>query len=455
MRVIKRILPLIAVIAIVASSLIFFGVTLSRDDGLNISEPNLASSATISGSAGCGAAFDNSRVTGWNIPCGGKEAIVHFGETESVNALVLNEVGFNITKFSIYFHIDGEWELCYRQNEIGVNRLATFYTVVTDKIKITVDEVKASAIISDIRVYNLLPRERDNQFRVTSYVKPAAIKEGRIDSAWLDTVTHVQLFPYAYFDVDGGLVNEEDEALSMLREMIGGRDVKIFLGILAPESGATMAEVYERHMDASVDSVADCVLATGADGADFDWEYPSGKKQWRLYGDYIIKLHAKLAPHGKQVTVALSPWGVDLEDEAIKCIDQLQLMSYDLFDHNGDNNSYAGGVETSVAYFLKLGFKREQINLGISYYGRPRDGSFKWYDYKDPRFTPDEYIMYQDGVWFNTPTTVRDKTVYSILKGLGGVMIFAQDEDLPMDDKLSLTRSISQAKSAFCKEVLK
>ena len=61
--------------------------------------------------------------------------------------------------------------------------------------------------------------------------------------------------------------------------------------------------------------------------------------------------------------------------------------------------------------------------------------------------------MYQNHVWFNTPTTVRDKTVYAILKGLGGIMTFAQDEDVAMSDPLSLTAQIGKAREAFSEVV--
>ena len=76
-----------------------------------------------------------------------------------------------------------------------------------------------------------------------------------------------------------------------------------------------------------------------------------------------------------------------------------------------------------------------------------------WYDYRDPRFTPDQYIMYQNRVWFNTPATVRDKTAYAVLKGLGGMMVFALDEDLPYSHPLGLTKAIGDAKKTYCTEV--
>ena len=205
-------------------------------------------------------------------------------------------------------------------------------------------------------------------------------------------------------------------------------------------------------MDEAVSSVVDMVLEQDVDGADFDWEYPWGKEEYALYSEYLVKLSDELHKHGKTLSIAVSPWGLDFSDEAVKAIDQVQIMAYDLFDHNGDNNSYAGSCASTIDYMLKQGFKAEQLNLGISYYGRPSDASGVWVDYNNPDYDKDEYIMVKDEIYFNSATTVRDKAVYCILRGLGGIMTFSQNEDLPFDDPLSLTAQLGKARDAFSKE---
>lgn len=60
--------------------------------------------------------------------------------------------------------------------------------------------------------------------------------------------------------------------------------------------------------------------------------------------------------------------------------------------------------------------------------------------------------MVKDEIYFNSATTVRDKAVYCILRGLGGIMTFSQNEDLPFDDPLSLTAQLGKARDAFSKE---
>lgn len=452
-NVIKKAWPLVVAAVLAVALLIFYGVTLSKGNNLGITEENLADGVTVYGSAGAGMAFDSGRMTAWNVSEKGAEAVVDFGQEREINALLLNETGYNVKQFSVYYENGGEWELCYRQCEIGVDRLATFYPVTTKKIKVVIDDFKNTVRISDIAVYNLQARE-NSDFRVSTYIRPEHIGQGLIDPDCFDIVTDVQFIAYGNFDPEGNVVPVEgaDEALKGLKDMIGNRDVSITVTVFPVREGATMADVYRDHMDNAVQSIVNLVEKLDVDGADFDWEYPHGSEEWALYSEFIVRLGEELHKNGKELSIALSPWGVNLSQKAIDSIDQLQLMSYDMFDYKGDNNSYSGAAACAAEYFISCGFAPGQLNLGISFYGRPDDGSGVWVNYRDENYTQDEYIMYQNGVWFNTVTTVRDKTAYVALRGLGGIMIFSQDEDLPVSDPLSLTAQIGKAIDMFVKE---
>lgn len=333
--------------------------------------------------------------------------------------------------------------------------MSTFYAVSTQKLKIVIDDFKNRAKINDIKVYNLEQREREKPLRVTSYITHPSKKAGNIDPDCFDVITDVQFIAYGRFDNEGNVEERADEELDILKHMIGGRNVNILLTIFGPrnENGASMYNVLKNHMDSAVNNVVERVLSLNVGGAVFDWEYPANQKEWDLYSEFIVKLHSELSKVGKQLSIADSPWSFRFSKETVKCIDQLQIMAYDLYDHNGDQNSYAGAVDSAVRSALNKGFTLEQINLGLSFYGRPIDGSNVWINYNDPNNVQNEHIMYEQNSWFNTPTTVRDKTVYAILKGIGGIMIFAQDEDVNMDNPLSLTASIGKAKESFSKVV--
>ena len=243
-NVIKKAWPLVVAAVLAVALLIFSGGTLSGDNNLGITEENLADGATVYGSAGAGMAFDSGRMTAWNVSEKGAEAVVDFGQEREINALLLNETGYNVKQFSVYYENGGEWELCYRQCEIGVDRLATFYPVTTKKIKVVIDDFKNTVRISDIAVYNLQARE-NSDFRVSTYIRPEHIGQGLIDPDCFDIVTDVQFIAYGNFDPEGNVVPVEgaDEALKGLKDMIGNRDVCITVTVFSVREGATIADV--------------------------------------------------------------------------------------------------------------------------------------------------------------------------------------------------------------------
>lgn len=461
-KLLIKILPIILIVVILATLLVFYGVALNKDNNLNITETNLASTASISGDTGSKLAFDDNMLTVWLVNKKGMQAVVEFDEFKNINALLINENGYNVRQFSVYYNDGENWKLCYRQNEIGINRLATFYTVKAKAIKIVIDDFKNIARISDIKMYCLNQREREEKFRITSYVTVGSVSEynpetgegANLDVKAFDVITDVQLIAYGRLSVNGNVTIDESakRGLENLKYIIGDRDVNITLTIFTPSDGS-MADMLKNNMDKAVESVVKTIIDADVEGVDFDWEYPYGKEEYSLFSEFIVKLSNKLHQKDKTLALALSPWGLDFSKEAVAAIDQVHIMAYDLFDHNGDNNSYAGACATSVDYMLKQGFKLEQLNLGISYYGRPSDASGVWVDYNNPDYEKNEYIMIINDIYFNTVTTVRDKAVYCILRGLGGIMVFSQNEDLPLSNPLSLTAELGRARDAFSKEV--
>lgn len=461
-NIILKTISAVTVVILIVAVLVFFGVTLNRDNNLSITETNLTSLARISGDTGSSFAFDKSMLTVWSVDKRESEAVITFDDFVDVNALLLNENGYNVKRFSVYYFDGSEWNLCYRQNEIGINRLATFYTVRAKAIKVVIDDFKNIARICDIKVFCLDKRERKEKFRITSYVTvdsvfnydPATGEGANLDTAAFDVITDVQFIAYGRFSVNGNVLTDEKsvKGLDNLKKIIGTRDVNITVTVFPPLDGS-MADMLKNNSDKAVDSVVQTVLEADVNGVDFDWEYPQGKTEYSLFSDFLVKLSEKLHSYDKTLAVALSPWGLDFSAQAVEAIDQVHIMAYDLFDHNGDNNSYAGACASSIDYMLKQGFSLNQLNLGISYYGRPSDASGVWVDYNNPDYEKDEYIMIVNDIYFNTVTTVRDKALYCILRGLGGIMVFSQNEDLPMSHPLSLTAELGRARDAFTKEV--
>ena len=59
-----------------------------------------------------------------------------------------------------------------------------------------------------------------------------------------------------------------------------------------------------------------------------------------------------------------------MNKQAIESLDQIEIMSYDLFDSTGNHSSFTSGAVQPVEYFLDKGFKPERIKLCLRVYGR-------------------------------------------------------------------------------------
>ena len=214
-------------------------------------------------------------------------------------------------------------------------------------------------------------------------------------------------------------------------------------------------------MDTLVENIVAFVKEFGLDGVDFDWEYPDQNAQWRLYSEFIKKLDKAFdRAFGDSVTigVALANWGVGFSRSAMRAIDEVHVMAYDLLDDDGCHSTFMTGAYNPMRYFNGLQYPRALFNLGLPYYGRPTDGAAYWPSWSQVGNEPDAYWLnafpgaYTDEAgnpvtiddYYNSPSMIADKTAYAVSLGIGGLMIFHMDCDLPMDHPNSLTLAIEK-----------
>ena len=158
------------------------------------------------------------------------------------------------------------------------------------------------------------------------------------------------------------------------------------------------------------------------------------------------------------IGVALASWGVGFSRSAMRAIDEVHVMAYDLFDEDGCHSTFMTGAYNPMCYFNGLQYPREQFNLGLPYYGRPVDRGAYWPSWSQVANEPDAYwknafpgnytdengnpVVIDD--YYNSPSMVADKTAYAVSLGIGGMMIFHMDCDLPMDHPNSLTLAMER-----------
>jgi GH18 family chitinase len=118
-------------------------------------------------------------------------------------------------------------------------------------------------------------------------------------------------------------------------------------------------------------------------------------------------------------------------------------MAYD--GPRDDHSSYAM-AERSIATWLARGIDAEKLVLGVPFYGRPGNATYRTLLANDPATASGDRVSFQ-GIEqnYNGPATVRRKTELA-LQRVGGIMIWELSQDARGSD--SLLRVISEAVAA-------
>ncbi|MEG1845278.1 MAG: glycoside hydrolase family 18 protein [Oscillospiraceae bacterium] len=399
----------------------------------------------------------------------GQEFILDLGEEKSFDTILLDEIGDNVNWFKISVFDGGAWKIVYEQDRILKHHTCYIEPTKSQKIKIEITDCKAPVELCEISVYSANKSEKP--FKVSQYLRfdkenmTEFFKDIEGSSGYYDVVTDVILFATISMNEKAELVFVDGEEtfakiLKDFREVLGERNPHLW--------GTVFLKVKDAQGNSSHDITSDFVMKNSDKikatlktfvekynlyGIDYDWEYPESKKQWKAY-DKLVTETASIT----KVAVALPPWGIGFSKDAIKAIEHINVMTYDLFDERFDHcNSFIGGID-SIERLRKAGFNDEQILLGIPTYGRTTDKSGnawpvyrnnpqlgKWgnkikdFPYKDE----DGNQKICDG-YLDSFAEARDKTALSVDSGIGGVMIFRAMCDAPYTYEYSIHRAIKE-----------
>lgn len=494
------------VIALIVTAVQFilglFGVSVNPMKN-EIEEPNLAPQAVVAGQSGSAIAdakflTDGRIETYWSSGQAMNAYVeLKFPQEVTFNTVVLRELTASVKSFALQTYEDGQWVDFFQSDRIETYRFCTFDPVTTQRVRLVVREQAGTFRVQELELYNIAPRELDEPLRISAYKRldinkswhitdkvrdmkelhgenSAQYKEAfqamKTYSRNFEVINEVILFGGVDWTPEGA-INIHDGAESFQREIDAlheifdvrdlKTDVRLTGTILCPGDDETTARTLEEHMDTLIANIIAFVKAYDLDGVDFDWEYPQNNAQWKLYSDLIIELDKAFEREfGDRMTigVALPNWGVNFSRRAMRAIDEVHDMAYDMYDDDGCHSTFMTGGYGSLRYFNGLQYSREQLNLGVPYYGRPTDGGLYWPSWSDIGNEPDAYWRnsfpgsYTDEAgnpialddYYNSPSMIADKTAYAISLGIGGMMIFHMDCDLPMDHPNSLTLAMEK-----------
>ncbi|PCE66209.1 glycosyl hydrolase family 18 protein [Sediminicola luteus] len=181
-------------------------------------------------------------------------------------------------------------------------------------------------------------------------------------------------------------------------------------------------------------------------GVDIDWEFPKGKAQKQNFVRLMQALHQKLHPAGLEITIAVGFWKkqAKLSAQVNPYIDGVNLMLYDNFSPFKGQASYTL-VKRTTKRFIRHGVAAEKLFVGVPFYGRHRWKWGKTMSYKDIHdFEKLNAKGVYKGYFFDNKTTLDRKLAWVAEKGLGGLMFWELQGDLPLSDPNSLLGHLHQ-----------
>lgn len=397
---------------------------------------------------------------------------VDLRESKTFNTITLGEKGKDVTLFSIYAsnEADKDYKLLYQGDTIEGSRMCYVGDVTYRYLQIFITGFEKGYAVNELGIYQTQKTKNANDLRVNAYLVADNITE-KTDFSMLDSVTDIIFFGMANFNAKGDIVFYDDnkketddtlyaQKLQLLKNAIGDRDINLIVDVHVPygndnkDINAMMGE----NLDNTVKSIQTFVEKYGFDGYDIDYEYPSDNKEWKLYNEFLRRVHAAMPE--KLLSIATAPWALKFDKDVIEAIDRVELMLYDGFDTHGYQATFPYAVD-GVQTLLDRGFQKEQIDLGVPFYSRPVDGHAYWGIYKDfvqPIGQFNNLIPYNGfdhdnqpmtaPQYFNSYQMIADKTAYIADAGIGGIMIWHMTCDTNYENELSLFRAIHETKLA-------
>ena len=287
------------------------------------------------------------------------------------------------------------------------------------------------------------PIARTQPFKVVGYVTPAA-NIAAINFSLLTHINYSFLIPRA----DG--TTRPFGAPNHLRAVVAQakkHDVKVLIAVGGwgwdKEFETLAADPAIREKLAK--RVAEFCATYQLDGIDIDWEYPNAGASAANFSALAIAFRSAL-PAGALVTAAVLADATDadgISTDAVGHLDFINLMAYD--GPRDDHSSYAM-AERSIATWLARGIDAEKLVLGVPFYGRPGNATYRTLLANDPATASGDRVSFQ-GIEqnYNGPATVRRKTELA-LQRVGGIMIWELSQDARGSD--SLLRVIGEAVAA-------
>lgn len=413
-------------------------------------------------------AFDSDTNTYWEASGAGEYTVYYdFGTPKTFNTVSFQEKSqgeynsngtyiYGITYFTIDLSDDGkEWYTVYRQDEMG-NRTAVLdktYTAAFVRINLSSD---MEAGICEVSFENT--EALNKSLRVLSYLRSSEDITGYEGN--IAALTDITLIDYGSWDTSGEYtfsvdISELESRIAVIRAINPQINIWFSMRKFELAENETKDDLFSSTANTAL--IEECLQLCRnykLCGIDFDFEYPEGATQISNYNNFLNSLGSALHNEGYKLSVATSDF-VNHTASA-ENIDYVNLMAYDriALDRFGRHNSYNAIYRQINKLVNESGFKREQILLGLGYYGKPtvasKGDSLPYKNLVKQYYENIETGSNMFGKYYCAkPATNCDKVLLALQQDLNGVFSWSLTTDLPIESEYSLAGSVKDTISRF------
>ncbi len=422
--------------------------------------------------------FDGDEKTYWAPNTAEATLEIVLDEETEFNSITFVEQGDKITDYIIEAKINGEYEQIYRQDEMGNRECILAETCKAKELKLTVTMEDETGGICEMSLALRGKIDGTANFKNVVYYTASRLTQTRA-AGYTDIAyaTDLIFFDYGAWNKDGGFdwdVNDKGydeaffaEALKEAREVTKGRKVNMWFCLqnYNKKTTANTGELFatEKARNNLVDFAIAICKKYDLVGVDIDYEYPHNSKDytdiaWANYDKFLQLASKRLHAEGLKLSCAMYPSRIQLSKEAIASIDYVNTMVYDYADSKGRHSSYYD-IQRANTYFTELGFKPEQLVLGVPFYVKtvPEQLAGAGYHWviKRWRGSVQSWMNYVENqtykYYFNGGDMLRDKTYWAMSNGYAGIFNWCNGCDVGSDDPRSLSVHIGETIERFQK----
>jgi chitinase len=276
-----------------------------------------------------------------------------------------------------------------------------------------------------------VPTPAPRPFRVIGYATDAIV----IETIPFKQLTHIN-FAFLIPNADGTfapLYNSWKVKELVKRSHASGVKVLISIGGWGWDAQFEAVAASPQKRTVFIREALKVVDEYGFDGVDIDWEYPDPGQSAQNYLALITELRAAL-PDRLLTTAVISSGdetGLGIPAETFALLDFINVMTYDEPGH-----ATMEQFQTGLDYWLGRGVPREKLVMGLPFYSRPGEISYRELVKNNPAVAQADVFSYNGNEErYNGIPTVRKKTLLALDKA-SGIMFWTLEQDAAGDASL-------------------